>query len=172
MPYRTVGLVVLVTLGMLMAPRGSATQQPKPVARVGILFPRLSRDAPFLQAFEQRLQALGYREGHNLAIAFRTAAGQRERLPALAAELIQLPVDVIVAAAYEDTLRAAQQATSQIPIVMVAVGYDPVALGYITTLAHPGGNITGVVMQQMELTGKRLELLKAAVPQASRVGVL
>jgi putative tryptophan/tyrosine transport system substrate-binding protein len=79
-------------------------------------------------------------------------------------------VDVIVTAAYEDTLRAAQQATSRIP--MVAVGYDPVALGYVTTLARPGGNITGVVMQQMELTGKRLELLKAAVPQASRVAVL
>jgi hypothetical protein len=107
MQYRTVGLVVLVTLGMLIAPRGSAAQQPKQVARVGILFPRLSRDMPFLQAFEQRLQALGYREGHNLAIESRTAGGQSERLPALAAELTQLPVDVILAAAYEDTLRAA-----------------------------------------------------------------
>ena len=68
MQYRTVGLVVLLTLGMLIAPRGSVAQQPKQVARVGILFPRLSRDASFLQAFEQRLQALGYREGHNLAI--------------------------------------------------------------------------------------------------------
>ena len=77
-----------------------------------------------------------------------------------------------MAAAYKDTLRAAQRATSTIPIVMVAVGYDPVALGYVTILAHPGGNITGVVMQQIELTGKRLELLKAAVPQASRGAML
>jgi putative tryptophan/tyrosine transport system substrate-binding protein len=107
MPYRIVGLVVLVTLSMLMASRVSAAQQPKQVARVGILCPRLSRDAPFLQAFEQRLQALGYREGHNLAIECRTAGGQSERLPALAAELTQLPVDVIVVAAYENTLRAA-----------------------------------------------------------------
>ena len=118
MRYRTVGLIVLLTLGMLIAPRVSAAQQPKNVARVGILFPRLSRDAPFLQAFEQRLQALGYVEGHNLAIEFRTAEGHSERLPALAAELTQLPVDVIVAAAYEDTLRAAQQAAKQPP------GYD------------------------------------------------
>ena len=81
---------------------------------MGILFPSLSRDAPFLQAFEQCLQALGYREGHNLAIEFRTAEGQSEGLPALAAELTQLPVDVLVAAAYEDTLRAARQATNSI----------------------------------------------------------
>src|SRR5262249_49797785 len=149
-----------------------AAQQPRKVARVGILFPRLSRSAPFIQAFEQQLHDLGYIEGHNLAIEFRTADGQMERLPDLAAELVRLNVDVILAGAFEVVLRAARQATSTIPIVMTAVGYDPIAQGYVASLAHPGGNVTGVFLRQIELTGKRLELLKEAVPQASRIAVL
>ena len=124
MPYRPVGLVVLVTLGMLMAPRGSAAQPPKQVAQVGILFPSLSRDAPFLQAFEQCLQALGYREGHNLAIEFRTAEGQSEGLPALAAELTQLPVDVLVAA--EDRLTGINEAADSQGLTSIRPGRDAV----------------------------------------------
>jgi len=109
----------------------------------------------------QRLQELGYVEGQNLRIEFRTAAGQAERLPDLAAELVRLQVDVLVAAGPEATLRAARHATSTIPIVMIAIDYDPIALGYIAGLAQPGGNITGVVLQQLKLTGKRLELIES-----------
>ena len=172
MRYRTVGLIILCALGLLAAPWVCAGQQPQTVARVGILFPRLSRSAPLMQAFAQHLHNLGYIEGHNLAIEFRTAEGQMERLPDLAAELVRLNVDVILAAAFEVVLRAARQATSTIPIVMTAVGYDPIAQGYVASLAHPGGNVTGVFLRQIELTGKRLELLKEAVPQASRIAVL
>jgi putative tryptophan/tyrosine transport system substrate-binding protein len=172
MRYCTVGIIVFCALGLLAAPWVSAAQQPRKVARVGILAPRLSRSAPFMQAFEQQLHDLGYIEGHNLAIEFRTAEGQMERLPDLAAELVRLQVDVILAAAFEVVLRAARQATSTIPIVMTAVGYDPIAQGYVAGLAHPGGNVTGVFLRQIELTGKRLELLKEAVPQASRIAVL
>ena len=172
MRYRTVGLIVLCALGLLAAPGVCAGQQPQTVARVGILFPRLSRSAPLMQAFEEQLHDLGYIEGHNLAIEFRTADGHMERLPDLAAELVRLKVDVILTAAFEEVLRAASQATSTIPIVMTAVGYDPIAHGYVASLAHPGGNVTGVFLRQIELTGKRLELLQEAAPQASRIAVL
>ena len=172
MRYRTVGLIILCALGLLVAPWVCAGQQPRTIARVGVLFPRLSRSAPLMQAFEQQLHDLGYIEGHNLAIEFRSADGQMERLADLAAEFVRLKVDVILAAAFEVVLRAARQATSSIPIVMTAVGYDPIAHGYVASLAHPGGNVTGVFLRQIELTGKRLELLKEAVPQASRIAVL
>jgi putative ABC transport system substrate-binding protein len=144
------------------------------VARVGYLataVPDCSASAT-CQTMAQRLQELGYVEGQNFRLEFRTAAGQTERLPDLAAELGRLQVDVIVAAGPEATLRAARHATSIIPIVMIAVDYDPIALGYIAGLPQPGGNITGVVLQQVELTGKRLELLQVALPQLRRVAVL
>jgi putative ABC transport system substrate-binding protein len=120
----------------------------------------------------QRLQELGYIEGQNLRIEFRTAEGQLERLPALAAALVRLPVDVMVASGPEETLRAARQATSMIPIIMGAVNYDPMARGYIDGLARPGGNMTGVFFMQPALTAKRLELLKEAMPQLTRVSAL
>ena len=119
-----------------------------------------------------QVRELGYVEGQNLRLEFRTAAGQLERLPALAAELVRLPVDVLVVSGPEATLRAARDATRTLPIVMVAVDYDPIALGYIAGLPRPGGNITGVVLQQLEATGKCLELLKDALPQLTRVAVL
>jgi putative ABC transport system substrate-binding protein len=124
------------------------------------------------QIMAQRLQELGYVAGQNLRLEFRTAAGQAERLPDLAAELVRLQVNVMVAAGPEATLRAARHATNTIPIVMIAIDYDPIALGYIAGLPQPGGNITGVVLQQLELTGKRLELLKEALPRLRRVAVL
>jgi len=113
---------------------------------------------------EQRLRELGYVEGQNLAIEFRNAEGRLERLPALAAELARLDVDVIIAFGTEATVKAARRASSTTPIVVVAIDYDPVALGYVTTLARPGGTVTGVFLRQPELTAKRLELLKEAVP--------
>jgi putative ABC transport system substrate-binding protein len=175
--YRWPGLVrciVLLALAVLLAPRTVATQQQGKVARVGYLatvVPKCSASVA-CQAMAQRLQELGYVEGQNLHIEFRTAEGQLERLPALAAELIQLPVDVLVAAGPEVTLRAARDATRTLPIVMFAVDYDPIALGYIAGLPRPGGNITGVFLRQTEVIGKDLELLKDALPQLTRVAVL
>jgi putative ABC transport system substrate-binding protein len=130
------------------------------------------RSANFIQAFEHRLRELGYVEGQNLVIEFRTGEGKAERYPTLAAELVNLSVDVLLASGPEATLRAARHATGTIPIVMVAIDYDPVARGYVAGLPRPGGNITGLFFQQLELTGKRLELLKDALPRLTRVAVL
>jgi putative ABC transport system substrate-binding protein len=168
------GLLVTLALGLLLAPLTADAQPPGTVARVGYLsstIPDCSA-SPTCLAMAQRLQELGYVEGQNFRIEFRTAAGQLERLPALAAELIRLPVDVLVVAGPEVTLRAARDATRTMPIVMIAVDYDPIALGYIAGLPRPGGNITGVVSQQLQVTGKCLELLKDALPQLTRVAVL
>jgi len=156
----------------LVAPALAAGGQPPPKpARIGILAPASTR-LPQYAAFRQVLRDLGYREGETLAIEERAAEGKAERLPELAADLVRRNVDVILAPGPEATLRAARQATSTIPIVMIAVDYDPIALGYVAGLPRPGGNITGVFLQQLELTAKRLELLKEALPGVSRVAVL
>jgi putative ABC transport system substrate-binding protein len=165
-----VGLVVTLALTILMAPRAAHAQPPGKVFRVGVLIP-LSFGLPVHQVFTQRLQELGYIEGQNLALAFRGAEGQLERLPALAAELVRLHVDVIVAIGPEATLRAARGATATIPIVMRARDYDPIALGYVAGLAQPGGNITGLVEERLELTAKQLELVKEILPTVTRVAV-
>src|SRR5262245_28831143 len=122
-------------------------------------------------AFERRLRELGYVEGQNLVLEFRTAEGKAERFPDLAAALVQLNLDVLVVPSAQPALRAARQATSAVPIVMIAIDFDPIAQGYIAGLARPGGNITGVSLQQLEVTGKRLELLKNALPRLTRVAV-
>jgi len=166
----TVRSVLIITLGLLCAPLAVEAQHPGQVARVGFLAAQSPRQALGFLALKQRLQELGYVEGQNLRLEFRTSE-DLERLPDLAAELVRLPVDVLVASGPEAALRAAKDATTTIPIVMVAIDYDPVALGYIAGLPHPGGNITGVFQQQLELAGKRLELLKEAVPQLRRVAV-
>jgi putative ABC transport system substrate-binding protein len=169
-----IGLIVTLALGLFCLPLAATAQRPGKVVRVGMLassFPS-PRSTPFFEAFWEELHTLGYVEGQNLALEFRTAEGQVERLPALAAELVRLPVDVLVAPGPEATLQAARQGTSTIPIVMVAIDYDPMARGYVAGLSRPGGNVTGVFFQQLELTGKRLELLKDAVPQMQRVAVL
>src|SRR5205085_4288885 len=121
--------------------------------RIGI-FQTSEPSVPIWEAFRHGLRDLGYVEGQNLVIEFRSAEGHVERLPALAAELVQRNVDVLVAGGPEAVLRAARDATSTIPIVMVAVDYDPIALGYITGLPRPGGQITGLFLQQIEVTGK------------------
>jgi putative ABC transport system substrate-binding protein len=122
------------------------------------------------RAFRHALHELGWVEGHNLAVEWRWSEGARDRLPDLAAELVRLQVDII-AAAGGDAIRAAQQATRTIPIVMLGTT-DPVGLGFVASLARPGGNITGVSTLQAAVTLKRLELLKEAVPGISRVAVL
>jgi putative ABC transport system substrate-binding protein len=122
------------------------------------------------EAFLQELRELGYVEGKNVVIEFRTSGGKPERLPELAAELVRLKVDVIVADTAGE-VTAAKNATTTIPIVMLGVA-DPVALGLVADLAHPGGNITGMATLSPELSGKRLELLKEVVPKLSRVALL
>ncbi len=164
--------IVAFAIGILNVPLNGEAQRPGKVARVGVLSAAQPRTASFLQAFEHRLRDLGYVEGQNLIIEFRTGEGKAERYSALAAELVKRQVDVLVASGPEAVLRAARDATRTTPIVMVAIDYDPVARGYIVGLPRPGGHITGLFFQQLELTGKRLELLKGALPQLTRVAVL
>jgi len=155
-------------LALLAAPLAAPAQQPGKIARVGFLFFVTS---PFLdEAFREGLRELGYVEGQNIAIEYRSAEGKSERLPGLAAELVRLKVDVIVAAAPPAT-EAAKRATSTIPIVF-AVSGDPVAAGLVASLARPGGNITGLASIAAEVVGKQLELLKGVAPKVSRVAVL
>ena len=172
MKRSTIWLIAVLTFGFLVAPLAAEAQQPGQVARVGFLSSQAPHRSIGFLALKQRLQELGYVEGQNLRIEFRTTEGHLERFPDLAAELVRLNVDVLVASGPEAALRAAKDATSTIPIVMIAIDYDPIALGYIAGLPRPGGNITGMFLQQLELTGKRLELLKEALPQLRRVAVL
>ena len=140
--------------------------------RIGLLLAGQPRSAPPGVAFEGRMRELGYVDGRNIAMSFRNAEGHAERMPQIAAELVGERPAAIVAVGPEASLRAVHAATTSIPIVMVAIDYDPVARGYVTSLARPGGNITGVFAQQIELAAKRLELLAQAVPAVKRVGVL
>ena len=158
--------------GFLTAPLAAQAQTPARVPRIGVLAV-VPRSAPGIRAFDDRLQDLGYVDGRTIAVEFRAAAEHLERLPGLAAELVRLDIALLVAAGAEPAVRAARQAAgSSLPIIMVAIDYDPIALGYVTSLARPAGNITGVVGQQIELTRKRVELLKEALPRASRVAIL
>jgi putative ABC transport system substrate-binding protein len=158
--------MIALLVGIALSPVLSAgAAEP---AHVGIVNLILPRSAPFNVAFEQRLRDLGHIEGKTLAIDFLSLDGHIERLPEAMEELVRRKVGVILAAGQEASLKAAKQATSTIPIVMIAVSYDPVALGYVASLARPGGNITGVFLRQPELTGKRLELLKQTVPDITR----
>ena len=168
---RRIGLAVVLTFGLFWMLLSAAAQPPTKVARVGMLA-GASRSAVQWGAFEHRLRELGYVEGQNLVLEFLSAEGHVERFPDLAAALVQRNLDVIVVPSAQPALRAARQATSTIPIVMIAIDFDPIAQGYIAGLARPGGNITGLVLQQLEVTGKRLEVLKDVVPQLTRVAVL
>src|SRR5437016_3397140 len=146
-----------------------AQQQPKKVHRIGYLALGLGIQ-PREEAFRQGLRELGYVDGQNIVIEWRFAKGKAALLPELATELVRLNVDVIVASATQAIL-AAKQATTTIPIVFPTAG-DPVAYGLVTSLARPGGNITGLTILALELGGKRLELLKEAFPRIARVAVL
>ena len=148
-------------------------QQPKKVPRIGLLLMGdPTSESPRSEAIRQHLRELGYIEGQNIAIEYRYAEGKRDRLPDLAAELVRLKVDVVVVSGGVQQVRAAMDATKTIPIVMVGQGSDPVAAGLIDSLARPGGNVTGITNLTPELGGKRLELLKEAVPKLVRVAVL
>jgi putative tryptophan/tyrosine transport system substrate-binding protein len=142
-------------------------QQPKKIPRIGYLATSSSANT---EAFVEALRDLGYFEGKNIAIEFRTTEGKAERYRDLTAELVRLKVDVIVVGG-NSGIRAAKQATSTVPIVMTSVG-DPVALGLVSALARPGGNITGLTQMSPDLTGKRLELLKELLPKITRVAFI
>jgi ABC-type uncharacterized transport system substrate-binding protein len=144
-------------------------QQPKKVPRIGYLSVGPASDPARGEAFRQGLRELGYLEGKNIVIEWRYAEGKRDRLPALVVELVRLKVDIIVTSNSAAT-RAAKEATVTIPIVM-AQDTDPVANGFVASLARPGGNITGLATLRPELSGKQLELLKETVPRLSRVAV-
>ena len=134
---------LILALALLAAPLGAADAQQAKVHRIGYLASANPRSSsPFFQAFEQRLRELGYVEGQNLAIDFRNAEGKLDRLPDLAAELVRLKANVIVTASDQAT-RAAMEATATIPILIVGVNFDPVALKFVTSLARPGTNVTG-----------------------------
>jgi putative tryptophan/tyrosine transport system substrate-binding protein len=158
--------VTLLTVGVI-----AEAQQPAKVPRIGYLAGgSLSSISNRAEALRQGLRELGYVEGKNIVIEWRSAEGKLDRLPALAAELVRLKVDVIVSSAASQT-PVAKEATKTIPIVM-AQDNDPVATGVVASLARPGGNITGLAALTPELSGKRLELLKEVVPKLSRVAVL
>ena len=167
---RLIGLAVVLTLSVILAPLSADAQQATKIARIGYLSTDLAANRHLQEVFLQGLRDLGYVEGRNVAIEYRDAGGKFERLPALAAELVALKVDVILAGATPQAL-AAKQATKTIPIV-VASATDPVTDGLVTSLAQPGGNVTGLSFLAPELVGKRLELLKQAVPGVGQVAVL
>ena len=161
----------ILVLSLLAAPIAAEAQASAKVPRIGYLgATSSSAGARFLEAFRQGLRELGYIEGQTIFIDYRWAEGRPDRFPALAAELIQLRVEVIVTVS-NVAVTAAQQATRTIPIVAASMS-DPVASGFVASLGRPGGNITGFSVQAEDLSGKWVELLREAVPMVSRVGVL
>ena len=168
---RRSALLGVLVLALLSAPLAADAQQPPKVARIGLLSPFSPSDAALWhQAFRRGLHDLGWVEGKNISIEYRYAEGRNDRLPDLAADLVRLKVDIIVASISTDAL-AAKNATRAIPIVVASAG-DPVGSGLVESLGRPGGNITGLSQIAPELAGKRLELLKEIVPKLSRVAVL
>ncbi len=167
----TRGIIVTLALTLLAVP-GAAGAPAAKVSRVGILWfgAPAAMSSSHLEAFRHGLRTLGYAEGQNLTLEYRSAARWLDLLSELAADLVLSKVDVIVAAG-DPAINAAKQATSTIPIVMVASG-DPVGSGLVASLARPGGNLTGLSALSPELIGKRLELLREAMPGASRVAIL
>jgi ABC-type uncharacterized transport system substrate-binding protein len=161
---------ILVAVVLLAVAVTAEAQQPKKVFRIGYLSAKdpvgeSTRSEPFLAA----LRELGYTEGQNIAIEYRYGEGKRDRVPELAAELVRLKVEIIVVAGGTAHIEAARNATKTIPIVMTGAGLDPVESGLVESLARPGGNVTGITNLNPELGGKRLELLKEAVPKLARV---
>jgi putative tryptophan/tyrosine transport system substrate-binding protein len=172
MTRRTLRLLITLALSCFWSSL-TAAAPPGKMPRIGVLepgSPPVSPDWKTRSPFFQELRQLGWMEGQNIVVEFRWARGQASQLSPLAAELVQLPVDVIVAA---DTaaIRAAQDATTTIPIVMISVS-DPEAAGFVAELARPGGNITGIGGVVLNLSGKLLELVKDAVPGVTRVAIL
>ena len=160
-----------LAFGILLAPHATGAQQPGRMARIGFLYPGSAPAAvPFLAAFQEGLGNLGHSEGRSFALEPRFAEGNADRLPDPAAELVRVKVDVLLTDG-TSAAQAAKRATTTIPIVM-ASGGDPVGAGLIRSIARPGRNVTGVTTLAGDLSAKRLQLLKEAVPKASRVALL
>jgi putative tryptophan/tyrosine transport system substrate-binding protein len=160
--------VVLLALGVI-----AEAQQPKKVPRIGYLAPGdAPTDSARAEAIRLALRERGYIEGQNIATEYRYTEGKRDQAPELAAELVRLKVDIILVTGGDPVIRAAKNATKTIPIVMMGSAADPVAAGYVESLARPGGNVTGLTNLIGELGGKRLELFKEAVPKLARVAAL
>ena len=160
--------VVLVAVAVI-----AEAQQPARVPRIGYLATASTSTNPArTEAFRQGLRERGYIEGQNIAFEYRYAEGKRDRAPELADELVRLKVDLILVSGGGNWVQAAKNASKTIPIVMTGTGGDPVAAGLVESLARPGGNVTGLTTLSRELGGKRLELLKEAVPKIVRVAVL
>src|SRR5262249_14370392 len=156
---------VVMLLALLAAALAAEAQQAARIYRIGYLGPGAGSTLPAaLDVFRQQLRHLGYVEGQNLVLEYRWAADRDEQLLSLAADLVQLKVDVIVVEGHTPAIQAAKQATSTIPIVMGVSG-DPVKTRLVESLARPGGNVTGLSLLTPELAPKRLELLKEAIPQ-------
>jgi putative ABC transport system substrate-binding protein len=161
-------LVVLLAVAVI-----AEAQQPKEVPRIGYLSSSdPASESTRAETIRLALRELGYIEGQNITIEYRYTEGKRDRAPELVSELVRLKVDIIVVAGGAPWILAAKNATKTIPIVMSGAGIDPVMAGFVESLARPGGNVTGVTLLSRELGGKRLELLKEAVPKLSRVAVL
>ena len=151
-------------------PLAARAQQSGRIVRIGNLSTANPRSAPFYQSFERRLRDLGHIEGQNIVFEYRNAEGEVDRLPDLAAELVRLDASIIVTSTAAAT-SAVKRATSTIPILMVAINYDPIALGHVDNLARPGRNVTGLYFQHLELLAKRFGLIKEMLPSVSRVAV-
>jgi putative ABC transport system substrate-binding protein len=169
MTRRTMALLITFTLALLVVPLAIEAHQPTKIYRIGLLSPGSlpAEPNPSMDAFRQQLRELGYVEGQNLLIERGFAEETQERLRDMAAYLVRLKVDVIVVYGVAGA-RAAQQATRTIPIAMTGI-IDPVAQGFVASMAHPGGNITGLSNLSEALFGKRLELLKETAPQSARI---
>ena len=164
---------ILVAVVLLAVAVIAEAQQPKKISRIGYLSATdPTTDSRRSEPIRLALRDLGYIEGQNVAFEYRYSEGNLDRLPELAGELMRLKVDIIVVSGGDPEIQAVKNATKTIPIVMVGVGTDPVKAGFVESLARPGGNVTGITDLGRELGGKRLELLKEAVPKISRVAVL
>src|SRR5262245_64885475 len=165
--------ITVVAGSILAGPLAAEAQPAARIPRIGILSPAPSTAtsaSPFPE-FREALRSLGYVEGKDIVLEFRLADGRLERLPELAADLVRLQVNVIVTDGGDVVTRAAANATKTIPIVF-GTASDPMASGFVTSLARPGGNVTGFHLSYVDLAGKRLQLLKEIVPGISRVAVL
>jgi putative ABC transport system substrate-binding protein len=164
---------ILVAMMLLAVGVTAQAQQPKKVARLGYISATdTATDATRAEAIRKGLGEFGYVEGQNIAIEYRYAGGKRDRYPDLFNELVRLKPDLILIAGGDPLIRAAMNATKSIPIVMTGGGADPVDAGLVGSLSRPGGNATGITNLSNELGGKRLELLKEAVPKLIRVAIL
>jgi putative ABC transport system substrate-binding protein len=172
MTRRAMALLIPLVLGLLVTPLAAEAQPPAKVPRIGWLGTKATAEALHLRdVFQHALHTLGWVEGHNLIVEYQWSEGQDERLPDLAAALVRRQVDLILTTRGTPMALAAKHATTTIPIVFVGSA-DPVDAGLVDSLARPGGNLTGLASMTIELSGKRLELLKEAMPGVTRVAVL